>query len=128
MVERWRHAHTGRLIRVATGQATPQGALQALFEVIFERRSTTNEARVLLSDEPTLAPIIREIAEERIGFVAGLARECGIAPEVARRRAETAYCTVVGHELLLAASPDSLDRTHEAGRERARSVVAALLA
>lgn len=128
VVQRWRHVHTHALMARADRAPDPQTKLEVLFRTIFERATTTNEARILLADNAVLQPIVAEIAQDRISYVADLVTRCGLPGPVARRRAETAYCTVVGHEAVLAASPDALHRSPRDNRRRARSIVAALLA
>ncbi len=128
VVQQWRRAHTDAIREYVARQPDPEARLQRLFRLIFDRPTTTNEARVLLADDPALRAIVAEIAEERIAYVATLVAQCGIPRALARRRAETAYCAVVGHEALLAATPGALHRGSRDNRLRARSIVAALLA
>lgn len=108
-VEAYRRSRTEDLIAdVERRGGDPAARLHRLFRAIFDARGRATEARVLLADEPVLAGVVAELAERRIDYVAGLVAESGIARAEARRRAELAYCTVLGHEVLMAASPASL--------------------
>lgn len=128
VIQQWRVEHTERLMLAAGAEPSPEGALGRLFHLIFEDRTGSGEGRILASDDPAVAPIAGQIAQERIGFVARLVEECGIPADIALRRAELAYCTVVGHEVLLAAARQSLSAKAGEGTSRADAIVAALLA
>lgn len=127
VVAEYRRTHTDALIEHVHRQAdSPRDQLRLLFDLIFRARQNGNEARILLSDEPVIAEAVADLAERRIGFVAGLVSATGVGRSEARRRAELAYCVVLGHEVLLAAAPGSMSRPGR-GATRTDRVLAVLL-
>lgn len=127
VVAQYRRTHTDALIEHVGRHADgPQDQLRLLFDLVFRTREDANEARILLSDEPVIAEAVADLAERRIGFVAGLVAATGVGRSEARRRAELAYCVVLGHEVLLAAAPGSLSRPGR-GATRTDRVLAVLL-
>lgn len=127
VVAEYRRVHTDELIAHVRRRAKgPQEQLRLLFDVIFRTREGGNEARILLSDEPVIAAAVAGLAERRIGFVAGLVAATGVGRAEARRRAELAYCVVLGYEVLLAAAPASMARPGR-GATRTDRVLAVLL-
>ena len=127
VVTAYRRTYTDDLIaHVESHESGPEGQLRVLFDLIFRVRDEGNEARILLSDEPVIAEAVADLAERRIAFVADLLASTGVGKAEARRRAELAYCVVLGHEVLLAAAPGSMSRPGR-GPSRTDRVLALLL-
>lgn len=127
VVAEYRRTHTDALIEDVQEHASgPQEQLRLLFDLVFRSRDSGNEARVLMSDEPVIAEAVADLAERRITFVAGLVTATGVGRAESRRRAELAYCIVLGHEVLLAAAPASMSRPGR-GATRTDRVLAVLL-
>lgn len=90
-----------------------EGRLRALFEHTFQPRQLMGADMALLShtDLAVVRATIDRVTKLRIDYVAGLLREIGLPPKVARRRAVLAYSAFLGNLQLAHATPDLLKRS-----------------
>lgn len=98
-VERWSTVATDGVIARLGPIADPRARLRALFEVSFGdvEHGPVDTALAVRSDDPVIGPVVRQVAERRIGFLVDTYVELGLGPETAERQARIAYATYLGH-------------------------------
>lgn len=112
---RWVEADTEEIIAAVETEPDPEKRLRRLFtQVIKPARADPLEISLLAStDHPQVAAALRQVTERRIGYLAGLFTELGLAEDEARRRALMAYSFYLGHAQLGHATPTVLPSPEE---------------
>lgn len=104
VLERWRDLETEQLIAEVELLETPQQRLAQLFQIIGHRSTQRSGERTLYAD--AAAAQVREqvtaVTERRVGYLAGLLRDCGVSDVEARRRAILLVSAIIGFQQLLA--------------------------
>ncbi|WP_433263705.1 TetR/AcrR family transcriptional regulator [Actinosynnema sp. CS-041913] len=106
-LERWEREHTEAVIERVEAETTPLGRLRLLFGMVLEdiRDSAVELAMLAAKDDPAVAPVLRRVAERRIGYLEDLFRAMGFPDGTARHRAVLAYSVYLGQAQLLSSTP-----------------------
>jgi AcrR family transcriptional regulator len=68
------------------------------------------------SDDPVVAPVVRRVTDRRIKYLAGILRDAGIPPALARRRARLLYASDLGLFQISRAHPSQRPSDAEVAR------------
>lgn len=110
-VERWEREHTEAVIERVEVEESALGRLRVLFEMVLDQRRKGSVELALqnAADDPVVAPVLKRVAERRIGYVTELFAGLGFAPDVAHRRAVLAYSLYLGQVQMMATQPDLVE-------------------
>jgi AcrR family transcriptional regulator len=126
----WRQAGTAAVIaRLEASADPPEQRLRELFVQVFSARARVAADLALLDDaqHPLVAPVLAEVTQQRLDYIATLFRQLGFTPARARRRAVFAYTAYLGQLHLLRSVPGVLPAGGRASSAYADDVLGALL-
>lgn len=128
-LSRWQEQHTTAVNAEVSSQSDdPVKQLRLLIHRVIETAERDPIGLALLStaDHPLVAPVLAQVTEQRIAFIARLFGRLGFSPAASRRRALLAYSAYLGHAQLAHSTPQLLPASRAARRAYLDHAVAAL--
>lgn len=97
-LEQWERTVTAQVIERMENVASPLERFERLVRVAFGAEAIPGLQPAILAhaSHPVVEPVLRRVTARRIGFIAEIYQDLGLAPEAARRRAVITYATYLG--------------------------------
>jgi AcrR family transcriptional regulator len=97
-LERWEALATRAVIDAAEQGGSARERLALLLEIVVRPtpQDAIEAAIVNTPPDPLVSPVLRRVAEQRLGYLASIFRDLGFSRAVAARRAYTAYAAYLG--------------------------------
>ncbi|GLZ29743.1 hypothetical protein Lesp02_19330 [Lentzea sp. NBRC 105346] len=110
-VERWERQHTEAVIELVEAEGSPSDKLRTLFATVLDRsrKGSVELALHNAADDPIIAPVLKRVAERRIGYLTDLFAGLGFERDQAHRRAVLAYSVYLGQAQMMATLPDLVE-------------------
>jgi AcrR family transcriptional regulator len=89
---------TAQIIEELGGVGDPAERLRRLIRAAFSDESVRGLQPAIMAHagHPLVQPVLRRVTARRVGYIAAIYTELGLAPPEARRRAVAAYATYLG--------------------------------